>query len=59
MLGIPSKEIKATLENADRMMAEAERTMQHAQAALVTLTAILEDARALSAALRQKLLEGK
>lgn len=59
MLGIPSKEIKQTLANADRMMAELERTNLHAQAALVTLTQILEDARALSAELRKKLLDGK
>jgi hypothetical protein len=59
MFGLPSTEIKATLAKTDRVLAELERTNQHAQAALVTLTAILEDARALSAALRQKLLEGK
>ena len=59
MLGIPSKEIKATLANADRTLAELERAASHLSAALVTVNAILEDGRALSAELRKKLLEGR
>jgi hypothetical protein len=59
MMFLPTAEIKQTLSNVDRAVAEMERTAQHLQAALVTAQAILEDVRALSSVLRSKLLDGQ
>ena len=59
MLGIPSKELKAAAEQAERTAAELELAAKHMQALLITANAILEDWRALSAEMRRKLLEGK
>lgn len=53
MLGIPTKELKTTLANADRALAEAERTLQHARSAIVTHEAIADDLKAITAALRK------